>query len=806
MLLAAGAGALAHPLTPSEALGRALNETGKRNIKAAAAVDRAPVYTLTGTDNKASLYVFNSGTGGFLIVSADDCAYPLLGYSDTCSFNAAAIPPQLKGWLEFYGSQIQQASAKGISLKSSEATPESDGKAAILPLIETKWDQGAPYNDDCPMDGSDRSVTGCVATAMAQAMYFHQWPATGQGSHSYTWNDQTLSVDFASVTYDWSAMTPTYDSSSSDSAKAAVATLMYNCGVSVDMNYSSDESGASSMTMVQALYKYFNYDKSMTFPQRSYYGQDEWENMVYDQLSQGLPVLYCGQSDDGGHQFICDGYDGSGYFHFNWGWSGMSDGYYLLSALNPLDQGIGGSGSDSGFNYDQGIVLNMKPAQAGSTVTPLIYCYGNFSTKATSAVKLGDSVEFDGDYFNFACSDISGYVGVKLTDSEGNATYLRHGDKYGFGAFSGYAGYTVTLPSDLADGQYVVTPAFLPDGSDGWVPILCPLSGIQSLSLTVSDGEATFADIDTNTISITDFKVNSPIYFGEDFSVSFTMTNTGTTEYFGEYLLYLVDQNGDGVDPAADINSIDLQPGESVSVNYISKFADEVSTDEGTEEVPAGDYYLAVVTHFTKRELYLSSEPVNVQAAPSQTSLTITGLTVNGGNEVVDPTNVSFKGTVECTEGYFGGKLKVAVFKADSDETNISGNTDYIFVSEGEQADFTATVDISKAGDETNFFAVVFDGSKQISNPYSFSIESLGISTPGVEGALTITVTPDNVTVNGVNGLASVCVYSIDGTLLSEIAPSGATEATLSLTPLKGELLVTATDTSGHTASRLLLR
>lgn len=802
-LLLPAAVAWGESLSPEQALQRVNESNGLRHIKATSDVVAIPAFTLNGNTGKASLYVFNDRTPGYIIVSADDCAYPLLGYSDTETFDPYNIPPQLKVWLDFYASQIEWASKSGKKLAPANAS--EDNLAAIAPLTKTKWDQGAPYNDDCPLDNGKRSVTGCVATAMAQAMYFHQWPKTGTGSNTYKWNGGEISLNFADVTFDWDAMTLTYDKDSSTAAKAAVAELMYACGVSVDMNYTSDESGASSMSMASALYDHFGYDRSMTFPQRSFYGENEWKMMVYDQLSQGLPVLYCGQSGEGGHQFICDGYDGNNYFHFNWGWSGMSDGYYLLSALDPIEQGIGGSGSDAGFNYDQGILLNMKPAVSGSQTTPLIYCYKGFGVKTNGNVRLGSEVSFDGDYFNFACAEIQGTMGVKLTDPEGEISYIKHDGSVTFKSFDGFADFSVKLPSDLEEGTYTVTPAFLPAGSSEWVDMPCPLSGVQAQTMTVADGMASFTDDITNSVTVTDFQLNSPVYLDEDFSTTFTLTNTGTTEYYGELLLFLVDQNGNKVAPAADITSVDLQAGQSTDITYISKFPTEVSTDDGEYDVTAGSYYLGLYTHFTDRQLYLSQQPVDVNSAPQDTELGIENLTVNGGQEVTSKTDVKFTGTVACQQGYFAGKLKVAVFKANTTETSMEGDTGYVFVGEGETATFEAHVDISSAEGDS-FFAVVYADKTQISNRYDFTVNTAGIGE--VEsGDINIRFDEEGLLVTAPSAIENITIYQIDGTPRARLDGEGRNEIRLSLTELNGgEFIIVARDTEGHSISMPFLR
>lgn len=791
----------ARQLTPQEAL----NRLGSDHRGARGTIETTPALTVKAADGLTGLYVFNTGREGYMIVSADDCALPLLGYSDKGSFNPNNIPPQLRGWLDFYARQIAWASKKGVRAAAADDNTATD-YPAISPMIKTQWDQDAPYNDDCPSENGQKCVTGCVATAMAQAMYYHQWPATGKGSNSYTWNGQTLSMDFASTTFDWADMTLTYGSGSSTAADAAVATLMYACGVGVNMNYSPSESAATSMDMLNALYNYFDYDKSMTNPQRSYYGSEEWNALVYDQLNQGMPVLYAGQSDEGGHQFICDGYDGQGYFHFNWGWSGLSDGYYLLSALDPLEQGIGGSGSDAGFNYDQNIVVNLKPASSSSTVSPLIYCYGNFSVYSSNA-QLGEETEFNTDYYNFGIATVEGNLGLKVVAADGSTQYISGNSTLEFEAYSGYGGFIVTLPSDLADGTYTVSPAFKMEGSSEWSDVRAPLSGVQSLKMVVADGNVTFSDILDNQPQVTDFTLNSPIYLNEDFSSSFTLTNNGTKEYYGEYVLLLLDSQGNEVAPSQDVGTVDLQPGQSVSVSYISSFPSEVENSEGqTSEVSAGQYYLALVSYVTGLELYQYPDEVTVNAAPSATSLKITSFSINDGNEVVDSEDVKFSGTAECTEGYFGGQLKIAVFKQGETETQLTGSTGYLFIASGSQADFETHVDVTSA-DSNLFFAVVYNGSTQLSGEYNFEIMPAGVVNAAEMEGVSFAVTTDAVTATMPAPVATARVYAIDGTLLGSYVGNGSESFSVPVGELgSGLYIVTVADTAGNVASKAFVK
>jgi len=307
-------------------------------------------------------YVFNVGEtgGGFVIVSGDDAVTPILGYSNNGNYDENNLPPNFAYWMNYLQQQI--AYAKTQNLPQSDVV-KADWEAYLNgtisyatntkePLIQTKWDQEYPYNDLCPRVSEIPTFTGCAATAMAQIMFYHRHPVTGIGSRSYTWNNQTLSADFGATTYQWNNMPSSLTAGSTPEQKNAVATLMYHCGVAVEMNYTPSVSLANSYSFKYALPTYFKYDGGIDLKQRSeYFGNDAgWHDLLKNELDAGRPIFYAGASSTGGHAFVCDGYDDGGCFHFNWGWSGSGDGWYVTSNLV------------NGYNNSQEIVLNIKPA------------------------------------------------------------------------------------------------------------------------------------------------------------------------------------------------------------------------------------------------------------------------------------------------------------------------------------------------------------------------------------------------------------------------------------------------------------
>lgn len=321
--------AAAEVLTPEQALERAMGQGPELQAQSASNSSLRLIATRMA-DRQPAYYVFASQAPGFMVVSADDVAAPVLGYTDNGAYDETAMPPSMKAWLDDYAVQIAWArenpAPAGARFISRPEYP------TIAPMLKTIWNQDAPFNDQCPKVGTKTCYTGCVATAMAQVINYHKCPAAnGTGSKSYTWNGQTLSFDYAKNSFDWKNMLNSYEDSYTQAQADAVAKLMYACGVSVEMKYGTGSSEAATSKVATALRENFGYRTDTHVEYRKYYDVLGWEKLVYEQLRDFGPVQYSGQSNDGGHSFVCDGYNAGGFFHINWGWSGMSDGYFLLS-------------------------------------------------------------------------------------------------------------------------------------------------------------------------------------------------------------------------------------------------------------------------------------------------------------------------------------------------------------------------------------------------------------------------------------------------------------------------------------------
>jgi len=304
--------------------------------------------TYTTDRNAAAFYVFNSADG-FVIVSADDCETPIIGYSREGRFDINNIPPQMEDYLQDFVARIQYgienhinadiATAKQWELvKTTGQLNAIKNAKSVEPLLTESWHQGCLYNSLCPTLSKlpcGHAEVGCVAVAMGQIMHYWRYPTTGWGAHSYSNSGLNLSANFGNTIYDWEHMPDSLTDNSSEAEIEAVATLLFHCGVSVDMQYTTNGSGADSDDVPNALIRYFNYSRRLHIEKRSDFDDEEWMSMLKVCLNLQRPIYYGGRGDQGSHAFVCDGYDGNDLLHFNWGW-GRANGYFALGHLNPI--------------------------------------------------------------------------------------------------------------------------------------------------------------------------------------------------------------------------------------------------------------------------------------------------------------------------------------------------------------------------------------------------------------------------------------------------------------------------------------
>lgn len=374
--------------------GSGLRSAGDLSLVYAAAPGQSGSALRSGTvDGAADYFVFNVPENkGFVIVSGEDRVLPVFGYSKKGTFDPDNLPDNLRYMLDYYQNQVAWVERTApvvsgdIQAEWSRYLNGTDLRASNKEVVlETaEWDQRQPYNGMTPLIDGEHALTGCVATAQAIIMRYHQYPARAIGGVS--------SYDGVSVTYDnydWANMPLTYPwEGYGDAQDNAVAKLMWHCGANVSMDYGLDQSWVSMKLPAKSYVDVFGYSPSVRWLQKAAYRWEDWKTMIRAELDAGYPLSYGGQSNAGGHAFVCDGYDARGFFHINWGWGGYGNGFFALSVLDP-DYG------DNGFDRDQEMIINIRPPEAGGekyvykpVVTDMLY-NGSFPLSGTVSMRIG---------------------------------------------------------------------------------------------------------------------------------------------------------------------------------------------------------------------------------------------------------------------------------------------------------------------------------------------------------------------------------------------------------------------------------
>ncbi len=335
----------ATPITPEQALQRALEGIPSARMSAPAASSLSS-FSLQRTFKTASqapaIYIFR-GANRTLVVAADDKTTPLLGIVD--GNTEGPMPPQMEWWLSEYARQIDYMRENAVEASMPRLNMNSQKRVVrdpIEPLLKTTWYQDEPYNNMCPEIDGKKTYTGCVATAASQVMNYFKWPAQGTGAVEYDDQGTIRTLDYSRAPFDWDNMLDSYSDGYNQTQADAVAWLMAAVGHAAHMMYGTDGSGAYDCEMLIGAQEYFGYNELAQCMYRDFYCDEDWEKMIYDNLANVGPVYYAGSDGNMGHAFVCDGYSDNGYFHLNWGWGGFYDGYFLLDALYPDGQSIGG--------------------------------------------------------------------------------------------------------------------------------------------------------------------------------------------------------------------------------------------------------------------------------------------------------------------------------------------------------------------------------------------------------------------------------------------------------------------------------
>lgn len=674
--------AQAAPVSPREALAIAGRYLSNRSLHKAPALKHLSL-AWTARDGKGNnyYYAFNNSSGGYILVSGDDRAVPVLGYCREGSFNQKLLPANLREWLRGYERQLDWLLAHPEA--SMTAMPSFDSHVDPL-LGDTEWDQLEPYNNLCPeyedyyTGERGRSATGCVATAMGQVMRRYSWPSG----------------------YDWADMLPRYDKGSyTEKQAAAVATLLHDVGVAVNMDYGYS-SGAYSTDIAPALRGKFGYGARMVYRNREFYTTAEWLTLLRQELDGGRPVVYGGCTDqDEGHSFVCDGYNEDGFFHINWGWSGTDNGYYAITALDPATMGRGGAASGHGFNYYQDIVTGIAPPVEGETALVEI-CTDGFDFETQTLSKDDEATTELTTLYNYGSENVTIRPVFVVFDSKGKELKrfaseeqtVIAGDKVRYVAFTLSAG-------GLADGDYVARPFYTLGQSDSLRAIRFIQGDNNRLHIVVNGDKASYEPAGGAALSWTAITTEpAPLKADTVNTLRVTLHNRGSA-YEGTVYCYL------------------SQPDDYFGDTFTSRKqqitlpqdADTTLTFKEKLKIDVGTYVLRL---YDRHENQIGTDTtLTVVPGPEPASLSVKdGTAFEGGNEQVPYNKMRLQVGISNSGGPFSGQLTARIY-GEGGSGSVIGTMDSLVLSIPSGAEVTATF----TGDVTS---LVENGKMKVGGSY----------------------------------------------------------------------------------------
>lgn len=624
IMLFVSTSALASPRTFSQAKAIAERKAALLGIKIdKKAAAKAPSMNGGTTTALSPYYVFPFGENkGFAIVSGDDDMPEIVGYADHGTYDANNMPAAMAAFLNNYRATIEAvkqgnasaikniAEAKALRANSTRAT------TAVSPLLgDIKWNQSEPYNNMCPKyDGTNLSATGCVATAMAQVMMYWKYPnelkADIQGYKTST-HELTVAGELKGQKYDWDNMLPTYTNNNYTQTQAdAVAKLMLHCGKAVEMDY-GEESGA--IVTPGRLAKYFGYDSDLMLDlMRSCFTLAEWTAIIDKELQAKRPILYSGRTTNGGHQFVCDGSDGNGLYHINWGWGGYQDGYFDITILNPGQGGIGAGNVTDGYNRNCNMIIGIQPDNGKvdeplADVPSLIIEYYN-SDEFTSGIELTKAtrnnttedftIKINDCWDNIYSTNIECLCGYGISDGKGGfklisetENILMNGTRFGT---------ILTINNRFSpNGTYTIYAIYSTDNGKTWKK--CAYYYMQPY--VVKATATTLSLVKTQLTA--DITTDETHYNGAEGTFKLSITNTGDDDFIGLINVYT--------------SSTATRPDDAIAQPYMTIPAHStVTRNVGITPTAVGDMFVWIEDG-ESGEMLLNAKKFNVEqsTAPS---------------------------------------------------------------------------------------------------------------------------------------------------------------------------------------------
>lgn len=678
---------LANPVSESEALRLATDFHQLRSPSKLRTTDALKlVWQANGSGLRSAtapaFYIYNIGEKeGFVIVSGEDATKTILGYADEGTFKTENMPENLRYWLNFYQQEIEAVrDASAAKATSTEVSVVASGTTIVSPLLGgIKWNQSNPYNLLCPLDTASKThaLAGCVAVAMAQIMSYYRWPATGSGTHTYIdpkYGSQ--SVDFSKTTYDWDNMLGSYVNGSSGKQDSAVATLIYHCGVAVNMKYNITGSSSNIVYAAEALVNHFGFDNEIQQFDRLYFTNDEWNALIKKELNNARPVNFFANSEAGGHSFVCDGYDSNNFFHINWGWGGSSNGYFELSSLSSSNPGV--TGANPEFCYSQSILAGIhKDDGINRQSNEIVVAKTGLSSTTTSVNNISTSsftLTFNIGNMGTNTAYIRWGIGWVKNGSTVLTKLVENSTSYTtFGAGASYStprSLTVSNPTALGTaGTYRLYTIYSPKDSGTvanpkWSIMRGSTQFNNCMIVTVAANKSATIVPALSSPKLVLNKVVEPLnrlFQNRTTNVDVTIQNNGQ-EFFSRVGLSLVNATDPGDRTYICESKVNCPAGETRTFHL-----------SGTVTAVPGNYYLeaqydstnsnSTMNYKTFGPSNLNNQLLVVEPTPGPAALRLDSLITMPDGVVVSPTDtINLTASITNNGGYFDSRIIAFVF------------------------------------------------------------------------------------------------------------------------------------------------
>ncbi len=802
----------AAPLTPGEALSRVRAD---RKAPASVTATHAESYKLAKTQNDAdgipAVYLFATpGNDGYLLLSADDAAPALLGYSDSgapitpTSTATATLPPQLEGLMEQYGEEIAWLRSNGRTashpvIRKDAATPKaaySDAWLPIAPLLkENAWGQNTPYNSQTPeMDGMNCSV-GCGALAAAQVMLYHKWPDRGTGIVSCTdGNGGTYSMDLKDVSFDWENMPSSLDENSSQSEIDAVSSFLKAVGYASETEYRPYSSVNYIIDVASALIHNFNYDAGISVYELMQLGLPEWNARIYENLANVGPVILRGGSKFGGDIFVCDGYSSDGLFHINWGMYGNYNGYFRLSAMDYVPEAH--FLEDGGYSVDQYVILGIERPNTSKGYRQKEMSFDPI--KSASFNETFTSLTISGGWFNMTPNRFGVLLGARVESDAANSQPFYIESNCRNDALATYNGWrSVTLDYDfraLPDGYSLVELQWRdPENANGWKDFLCAKSMRTTIVIDKKGSDIRLGFFSNDYLSAEILNYPSVVYNHAFNHFKVKLTNTkgyAVTSYLTPIIACdFVALN----DPEPFL--VYLGPGESLVKDiYFECDFESISPDSNYDFALMDNYYW---TDLAMIDITLEDAAESV--------VSCTELEVVRDADLLDPVNIKFNATFDFeTESYCGG-LRWLMYYVDGDMMRFVNELHMPVILNNSNKNVSVAMSIPEEHrDKDDFVCYLYDYNFNFLGRVNFSLTNAAVEEVVADGGgvgVSYDAASGRVTAECEEGIDRVEAYSASGALLGSwraASDDTAVSADLSAFPA-GLTIVVAHSRAGET-------